>query len=368
MSSLLPIDRRLFMLGAGSLFISNLNARSEDLVLNSETLFASCVKNPDGSFGAVLLDEKYKLIKNIDLPKRGHDIVFDRSGELAVIFSRRPGNIATIIHSKNNVSPLIITALEGRHFYGHGVFSNDGELLFASENDFEKGVGKIGIYDASDKFRRIGEFDSFGVGPHEIILLADGKTLAVANGGIETHPEFGRAKLNLSTMRSSIVFIDTQNGSLIERHTLPETMQKLSIRHMVSNGERSVVFGGQYQGAENTILPLIGNCIMEEGLTFWELEPELLKQFSNYTGSLAISDDQKNVAVSSPKGGIVGVFEAANGKLKNKVLKPRINGLAPLVQGFIASSEEGTLVDLKTGNSKQDYDFSFDNHMVAFKV
>ena len=359
------MDRRLFMLGAGSLFLSSLNALGEDLVLGSETIFASCVKKSDGSFGAVLLDENYKLIKDIILPQRGHDIVFDRLGEIAVIFSRRPGNIATILATQNNAKPIIITAPEGRHFYGHGVFSWTNKLLFASENDYENGVGKIGIYDATDKFNRIGEFDSFGIGPHEIIILSDGITLAVANGGIETHPEFGRAKLNLATMRSSISFINTQDGRLIEQHVLPENVQKLSIRHMVSNDEKSVVFGGQYQGSANKVVALMGNCIMGEGLKFWNLEPKLVKQFSNYTGSLAISDDLQTVAVSSTKGGIVGVFEAANGRLKNKILKPRINGLAPLAQSFIASSEESTLVDLKTGNSKRHFDFSFDNHMVT---
>ena len=42
---------------------------------------------------------------------------------------------------------------------------------------------------------RIGELASFGVGPHEVVLMPDGATLVVANGGIRTHPDRDRAKL-----------------------------------------------------------------------------------------------------------------------------------------------------------------------------
>ena len=46
-------------------------------------------------------------------------------------------------------------------------------------------------------FRRIGEFDNHGIGTHDISVSDDGRMLVIANGGIETHPDFGRTKLNL---------------------------------------------------------------------------------------------------------------------------------------------------------------------------
>ena len=102
-------------------------------------------------------------------------------------------------------APLTIASVAGRHFFGHGVFSPDGALLYATENDFENAAGMIGIYDARANFERIGEFPTHGVGPHELLLLDDGRTIAIANGGIETHPDFGRAKLNIPTMKPSFV-------------------------------------------------------------------------------------------------------------------------------------------------------------------
>lgn len=366
-SAITLFDRRSFLLGAGSLFYSSLNTCAEDKLFSSKALFASCIKRPDGSFGAVLLDENYSIIDDIKLPQRGHDVVFNPVSEDLVIFARRPGNFAIVVGVKNRTKPIYITAPKNRHFYGHGVFSNDGKLLYASENDFENAVGKIGIYDVTNGFNRIGEFESFGVGPHEIILLGDGHTLVVANGGIETHPDFGRAKLNLATMQSSLVFMDVRDGRLLERYETPSRVQKLSIRHMVSNGEKSIVFGGQYQSKSINSVPLMGNCILGEGLNFWDIEPKLLNQFENYTGSLAITKDKSSVAISSPKGGIIGIFEASNGKLQKRILAAGFNGLAPVQNGFVSSLQNGNSINVAvpnfTNKIEKKFDFAFDNHL-----
>ncbi len=113
---------------------------------------------------------------------------------------------------------MLFTTPANRHFYGHGVFSRDGRLLYATEHDNETRAGLIGVYNATGGYKRIGEMPTYGIGPHEVILLSDGKTLAVANGGIETHIETGREKLNLSSMQPSLAFIDSTNGRLISQH------------------------------------------------------------------------------------------------------------------------------------------------------
>src|SRR5207237_5891958 len=124
----------------------------------------------------------------------------------AVVVARRPGTFAVVCDPKGQTAPVTIASVEGRHFFGHGVFAPDGKLLYATENDFERGQGVIGIYDVAGGYERIGEFPTYGVGPHEMILLPDGKTFAIANGGIETHPDYGRAGLNIDrtdpTLRS----------------------------------------------------------------------------------------------------------------------------------------------------------------------
>lgn len=363
-----PVDRRLFMLGAGSLFFSSMDSRAQEKIIKSDALFASCIKKPNGSFGAVLLDQNYSVVRDIELSTRGHDVVLSKDGNLAVIFSRRPGNIATIINTRKDAAPLIISAPTGRHFYGHGVFSNNNKILFASENDFDNAVGKIGIYDVTDKFKRVGEFESFGIGPHEIVLLGDGKTLAVANGGIETHPDFGRAKLNLASMDSSIVFMNSQDGRIYERHLLPKHLQKLSLRHMVVAGERSVIFGGQYQNQGERVRPLMGRCTLGKRLRFWKIAPNYLKRFSDYTGSLEISDDQERVAISSPRGGVVGVFDTQAGEIQKLFSIEDSSGISQTNDSFAVSTLSGYFGELDVKKPSKKFNFAFDNHLTRFKL
>jgi hypothetical protein len=56
----------------------------------------------------------------------------------------------------------------------------------------------IGVRDASAGYRHIGELPSHGIGPHDLALLSDERTLVVANGGIRTHPDRRREELNLA--------------------------------------------------------------------------------------------------------------------------------------------------------------------------
>ena len=139
------------------------------------------------------------------------------------------------------------------------MFSPDGKLLYATENDFDNAAGMIGIYDASDRFRRIGEFPTHGDGPaRSASCLPTARTLAIANGGIETHPDFGRAEAQHRHDEAILVFVDRLTGDLIEKHELAPALHQLSIRHMDARRRRDVWFGCQYRGPPETGPPLVG--------------------------------------------------------------------------------------------------------------
>lgn len=353
------IDRRSFIAGAGSLFLSTLNARSAETLDKSDLLFASCIKERDGKFGAVIVNQDAEVINQISLPARGHAVIYDHHSSQAVAFARRPGNFALVFSLDGSAPPQTIIAPEGRHFYGHGVFSPKGDLLYASENDFEAVAGKIGIYDVKNQFKRLGEHESYGVGPHQFLLLGDGKTLAIANGGIETHPDFGRAKLNLSTMRPSLAFVDRNSGDLIEQHTLERN--RLSIRHLAASRSGGVIFGCQFQGAKSETPPLVGRCDLGEEIKIWPHAEDNL--FANYTGSLAILGEGNHVAVSSPKGGVVMVFETRSGNWVKTYHIKGSSGLAATDKSLMASSDRGTLRQINGDKPSRQMPFLFDNHL-----
>src|SRR5690606_30651459 len=123
-----------------------------------------------GRHEAVLLDAHGRDLAVRQLPGRGHSFAIDAARARAVAFGRQPGffALAFSLHDGTQLGSLPLP--QNRHFSGHGVFWADGTRLFATENDFDQGRGVIGIYDARPgaQWQRLGEFDTGGIGPHEM--------------------------------------------------------------------------------------------------------------------------------------------------------------------------------------------------------
>jgi len=361
------IDRRVFLKSAGAAFISCLGSRAKANLNSTEVIFASAYRAKSGNFGIMFLDENRQVLHNFPLPARGHDITFNPAKRQGVVFARRPGNFALVFDLDFQHRPMHITTPENRHFYGHGVFSRDGKLLYAAENDFENARGIVGLYDATFRYKRIGEFSTYGTGPHEILLHPEKDVLIVANGGIETHPEFGRAKLNISTMDPSLVFLDLDTGLLVEKHRLPASFRKLSIRHMDVSTSGQVVFGCQYEGSRRHLPPLVGSCQIGEAIELWNVPPTDLAGFANYTGSVALSRDQKSAGVTMPKGNRVAFFNVQSGELESIRSIPRSFGISRFEKQFAVTAELGVFSSLNPSKSHSFQGIAFDNHISRFE-
>lgn len=358
-------QRRAFLKAAGAGFAASLLPQRAMALQRSELVFASAVQTASGGYGAVLLGERGDLIANIDLPARGHDITVSREAGRGVVFARQPGTFAVVFDPVGREAPVTLTSIEGRHFFGHGVFSPDGRLLYATESDFEAAQGVVGIYDATDSYRRLGEFPTYGTGPHEMLLMPDGVTFVVANGGIETHPDFGRAELNLDTMDPSIAFIDRRDGRLVGQLRLDAGLHQLSIRHMAVDGRGRVWFGCQYRGAPSDRPQLVGYATMDGDIRLMELPQDTLADLRNYVGSVAASIDGTRVAVSSPEGDLLVAIDVEG---KRPVLVEELRngcGLAADGAGFVATSGPGEMIGIAGAErERQQFDFQFDNHML----
>lgn len=360
------IDRRDFLKAAGAGFVASLTPRAFAATVATDAVYATAYQSRDGAYGVAVLSEAGKVLHALDLPDRGHDITFDPVSGRSVVFARQPGTFAVVFDPKGGGQPVTIASVEGRHFYGHGVFSPDGKLLYATENDFENAAGMIGVYDATDGFRRIGEFPTHGVGPHELILLGDGRTLAICNGGIETHPDFGRAKLNIPTMKPSFVLIDRVGGDLLEEHVLPPDLHKLSIRHMALDGAGAVWFGCQYEGPALDRPALVGRAARGSELELIDMPADVLAGMRNYIGSVAANTDAGTVAVSSPEGNAFAMFDAASRKMVRSASLTEVCGLAPDGAGFLASAGTGMLV-MPDGSETRDDERVWDNHLLRIE-
>ncbi|MER9948096.1 DUF1513 domain-containing protein [Mesorhizobium sp. M0047] len=360
------LDRRDFLRAAGVGFIAAMAPAAWAKTLAADAVFATAFVKRDGSYGVAVLSEAGNILHAIDLPDRGHDVTFDPVSKRSVVFARQPGMFAVVFDHSGRDAPLTIASIAGRHFFGHGVFSPDGALLYATENDFDNAAGVVGVYDARSKFSRVGEFPTYGMGPHELLLLGDGRTIAVANGGIETHPDYGRAELNIATMKPSYVLIDRLTGDLIEKHELPEALHQLSIRHMDTDRSGTVWFGCQYRGPGTDRPLLVGRAARGKDLQLLDMPQDVLSGFRNYIGSVAANPAAGTVAVSSPEGNSLVVIDSASGRVVSVTALVEVCGAALDGTGFMATTGAGEIID-GSGATRSEPDYVWDNHLLRIE-
>jgi hypothetical protein len=351
------IDRRSFVKAAGLGFLATLTPRSLMALERADAVYASGIRTADGSFAIATVTERGEIVDQVALPARAHGMAFSASTGKTVAFARRPGTYAMIFDSWNKSEPIVINSREDRHFYGHGAFSPDGRLLYASENDFDGNRGMIGLYDATDRFARIGEFETYGIGPHDMTVSDDGRLLIVANGGIETHPDFGRTKLNLGEMQPSLALIDAATGALVEKHVLPAEWAELSTRHVDLDGEGRIWFACQYEGHRKDLPRLVGHFAKGENLSFIDLPEETTRRLANYVGAIAVNRSEGLVGITSPKGGASVTLDAKSGKVLAETVVPDAAGIAPARSGFAVSSYDGDFLSTRS-------DVAWDQHIV----
>jgi uncharacterized protein len=373
--SSMAIDRRHFLIGTALTFAaasaSNAFAGMLDDAAGSGVtagdLIAAC-RRPDGNYSVVVLALDGTVLRELPLEGRGHDIALDRASGQAVVFARRPGSFALAFDVQDRREPVLFTTPANRHFYGHGVFSRDGRLLYATEHDNETRAGLIGVYNATGGYKRIGEIPTYGIGPHEVILLSDGKTLAVANGGIETHIETGREKLNLDSMQPSLAFIDSTNGRLLSQHVQSAGLHKLSIRHLAQDARGAVWFGCQWEGADPDTPELVGCAGLDQPLRIIEPSKPMGAALAGYIGAVALSGDGRLLAASAPRAGRIVYVDTERFAIVGETHLMDSCGVTGASQsGFAMSSGMGVLqVDQPDHTHLTTTTFpgrSFDNHL-----
>ena len=360
----MALSRRtlLLLLAAGLVRPASVRAGTDPSALLP---FVTTWQTPEGAFQAGLVSQTGGALQVHDLPARGHGMASDPTGSRVAVFARRPGDFAMVFDSVTGRPIAEISAAPGRHFYGHGCFAADGARLYATENDYEGERGVIGVYDATRGFRRIREFSSHGIGPHEICRHPDGRTLIVANGGILTHPAVPRAKLNLAEMAPSVAFVSASDGRLLHAVAPPADLHRLSLRHLDVTPDGSVVVVAQWEGNPLDQPPLVGLTRLGAPLTLVSAPQGAQQHMKNYCGSVAYSTDGRSFAVTSPRGGVATLWRHDGRFLASSDL-PDVCAVDAIPGGFLLTSGEGWLARLHQGAVQPiaRHPRRFDNHLL----
>jgi hypothetical protein len=364
----MAIDRRSFLAALSAALGLPCTATARQ----STARFLSAQATIDGDFAVAALDAAGEVLFQLPLPDRGHAVARRPQNSEAVVFARRPGSFAVVFDTVGGACRIELGSGEDRHFFGHGVFSADGRWLFSAENDVDSGQGVIGVRDAENGYRRVREFPTYGTGPHDVSWLADGTTLVVANGGILTKPETGRAKLNRATMAPSLSYIDGRDGRLLGDFRLAPELHQLSIRHLSLADDDTAAAGMQFEGDAEALVPLVGIHRGSGEIALLAAPDATLRKMNNYCGDICFDCSGRTIAASSPRGNIICFWDLATTGFLGAVELRDACGLAPLPDPdrFLITSGTGALyrVDGRRGQVEtlvSDIDAAdrWDNHV-----
>lgn len=360
------INRRQFLLGAAAIGSATAIGFIPFAQSQKHLLVSACSNNKNEHFVAAF-DLQGQIINQIKLPARGHDAIAieDKPGH-ALIFARRPGTFILEVDFINGIITKEIAAQAHSHFYGHGIISKQHNALITTENDFENGNGLIVVRDA-DNYQVIEQYSSGGIGPHQLSLMPDGNSIVIANGGIQTHPNQPRKKLNLSTMAPNLAYMNVNSGKVADTFSLDNN--QLSIRHLAVSKQGKVVAGLQYQGAKNDLVPLALSHHGETSLSYLSASDDIWRRMNQYTASVCIDDDLDIIAISCPRADLITYWSLSRGEYLSHERFADCAGLTRINKIYATSGKgrmKPSMVSNKPNSSDKTIQFSglkWDNHL-----
>lgn len=330
-------SRRDFLLAAAGMLL----VPAPGLAASSAAQLLSPVSRDGRHFAAALDGAEPQLTP---LPMRGHGLLPDpRRRHEALVIARRPGTLAVKLDLRTGQVLRQWQAEEDRHFFGHACYSADGRTVFVTENDIDAGQGLVTVRDAED-FRVLAEYRTHGIGPHELLLMPDGVTLVVANGGIQTLPETGRVKLNRGRIDTSLVYLDSRDGRLLGRYPLPTT--HTSLRHLALTPDGLLAAALQFEGDRTQPgTPLMVFHRGENALQFAGAPQAAWDRMQHYAASIAYDPASARFALTCPVGDVIACWDTG-GEFTGLIDVPKVSGIAfNASQGF-ASNESGEVYRL----------------------
>lgn len=357
--------RRGLAAGVGAGAPDLLRARKPDEAM----LLLSGRTGPD-TYAAVALDgggaERWRHV----MPGRAHGVHWRPNHPQAVVVARRPGFWMEVLDAHDGSVLATMEPPAGRHFQGHADFLSDGRLV-TTENAYDEKRAVLGLWEitAGGQPIRVAEWDAGGVGAHDVLVNTDGSVLWVAIGGILTHPDMGRTKLNLPTMTPALVELDAKTGEIRRTTRLDPSLHQLGIRHLAMAPDGSLCAALQYEGPAEDYPPLAMVVRPDGTPMLLDMPRDMTVRCRNYTGDVAVNAEGSVMALSCPRGNAVLLWDPRDGRYLGHREAPDLCALGTLSDGrLVGAGGDGAVRLLETAEVFKSYDplvNRWDNHLAA---
>ena len=276
------------------------------------------------SFVLCLFDLDGDRTRTVPMEFFGHGLAqHPKERRRGVIFEKKGPGCCEVDLAEGRVTRPLTTPKE-RAFYGHGAFSRDGSLLFATENRLETKTGLICVRDGKT-YQEIGEFPTYGKSPHDCHLIDEGRTLAITNGG----GVMGDAAENAAP---SVTFVDARSTKLLERLTF--ATPRINAGHLAITSRRDVVaISAPREGLPTTERGAV-TIRTGDGPFITMAEPEeVVSRMVGESLSLCLVEEKAVVGVTNPDGNIVTFWDMEGKRFLKKLDLPAPRGFAKTLDG-----------------------------------
>jgi hypothetical protein len=270
-----------------------------------------------------------------------------------------------------------IKTVESRQFYGHGAFTPDGRTFYATEANTgdESYKGVLAVRDG-DSFELKGEtFPTHGVAPHDCILVDDGETLVITNGG---------GPIDVPNEPASIAWVNVRTGEA--KRILKFKDDRINAGHIAitKRGELACVSAprdGIPQNKDGN-----ANAGWLGAISFYDPRSDKLvtaddpirAKMRGETLSVAIHEPSMIVAATNPTGDLITFWDFRTGKLVHSISDYKLpRGISLTLDGnyFAVTHDPQTklaLIDAETFKPVQNADVGLTyisgSHNIAYKV
>ena len=323
------MDRRLFL----KLLISSYFLPIKGFTNGgTDTLLVGGTKKKANFLVSINLDSK--VIEKIPVDFKIHDVILNPSdpNEVGLVGQWLSSFCTVNLKSKKVIKKFEIKS-PSEKFVGHGFYSLDGKNIFLSAAKYEglqRGVpGEGKFYGLNGNLEIIDEFPSFGLEPHDCILLNN--TIIVFNAS------FSKTQIEFDQIEPSIAFINLEKKELIKKIDLKGTQNLLAHFHAKNDKE---IFGvGAHVVSKSKLSPLI--MMLKDNKTELNLEEQ-----DGSSPYLSVKADRNFsiLAATLPGEKKVCFWKLGTGKnIKNIFFDDSISGISPTLDNrfFVGNGKNG---------------------------
>ncbi|MCA9623183.1 MAG: DUF1513 domain-containing protein [Myxococcales bacterium] len=311
----------------------------------------SFVKDGQQAFSLTLVDldadeRKARLIPTSFLP---HAIAVDpqQPNRVAVFEKKGPGACLIDLGEARVLAP--ITTPPERHFYGHGAFSLAGDVLYTTESYLEDAHRGALVVRDRDSLQELGTVPTFGASPHDCLMLDDGKTMVITNGG---GPLRGGSP-------PSVTYVDLPSGKLLEEVRLSAPRFNTGHLTISKRGDLAVVSAPR-DGLPATSPSLGAVSLKAAGkpIVTMRKPKKVVERMRGETLSVLIVEPTHSVYATHPEGNMLTRWSLDDVKLSRRYddfEQPRgicltLDGRSIVVGHSVGSSVALSFLDATTGD------------------